>query len=80
MKMIALIKFSIEDSDKDPINKETDLVKEYDEVEEDVEPNKDENDSDDCVNHKFSIEDNDEDLINKETVKASSQESHLWNS
>ena len=32
-------KFSIEDSDKDPINKETDLVKEYDEIKEEVETN-----------------------------------------
>ena len=63
-------KFSIENSEEDPINKETDLAKEYDEVEKDVEQNKDENDSDDYddhVNHKFSIEDSDEDPINKGT-------------
>ena len=40
-------KFSIEDSDKDPINEETDLVKEYDEIKDKVETNKDDKDVED---------------------------------
>ena len=62
-------KFSIEDSDEDPINEETDLVKEYDEIEEEVETKKDDKDAKDIHdddNHKFSIEDIDKNPINEE--------------
>ena len=63
-------KFSIEDSDKDPINEETDLVKEYDEIEEEVEANRDDKDvkdTDDDVNHRSLIKDSDKKPINEET-------------